>query len=247
MRTVLWVEDDTDILGIAALSALNHGWSLFPETDGKTALERYRQFRPQAIVIDLKLPSAPGQELFSGLDLCQEIRKTDKQTPIVIASGADPVAVKSAAMAGEANWSFLKPLDFDDVFDRLDILVDRIQDKRKAATHNSNRNLICLGFVILFALVLGGIAFSCHVQDVYNARRDGELQQLKIDMDKEQARRFEDFMRTIVREDDQRMIEFERRLHDVESNIGAQWIDNRNMWRALDKAGIKVPGSKKGQ
>ena len=100
---ILCVEDDADI---AELLTTTLGFYSFeavcvPDVAAAHALMGKEQFR--LYILDGQLPGA------SGLTLCQEIRSTDKVTPIVIFSGHGMESDREAGRVAGANAYILKP------------------------------------------------------------------------------------------------------------------------------------------
>lgn len=96
--------------------------------NGKEGLERFLDFAPDLVVLDLHMPIMSGHELLKALN------KESPHTPKIVLSG---VGVISEAMEtiGEGGWDFIsKPVnDFD-------ILLHKIkQAEEKATLHLQNR------------------------------------------------------------------------------------------------------------
>ena len=86
---------------------------------GEECLENLPQ-RPNLIVLDHIL-SGPGEQRLNGLDTLREIRKVDKDVPIVILTGQGDDALLSEFMENGANRYLTK----DDFF--IDSLIETIQ------------------------------------------------------------------------------------------------------------------------
>lgn len=100
---ILCVDDDEDtgflleqLLEIADLEAV-------VVQDTKAALRLIAEERFSLYIIDGQLPGV------SGLGLCEEIRKLDTQTPIIIFSGLGYAADKTAGILAGANVYIVKP------------------------------------------------------------------------------------------------------------------------------------------
>ncbi len=112
--TVLFVEDE-DPLRIATATALQKiGFSVISAADGPTALEL---FRAQAedigvVVLDLRLPGLPGQEVF------RQIRAIKPEMKVMFTSAYD--AKTADALSDNCTLRFLqKPYRFSDLFTEL--------------------------------------------------------------------------------------------------------------------------------
>jgi CheY-like chemotaxis protein len=112
--TVLFVEDE-DQLRIATAKALQkRGFSVISAADGPTAVEL---FRAQAegigiVVLDLRLPGLPGQEVF------RQIRAIKPKMKVMFTSAYD--AKIADALSDRCTLRFLqKPYRFSDLFAEL--------------------------------------------------------------------------------------------------------------------------------
>ncbi len=77
---ILLVDDDRELLDVTAYALRREGFNVVTATDGTQALKRWRQDRPELVVMDVGLPGA------SGLDVCHRIRASG-QTPVILLTG----------------------------------------------------------------------------------------------------------------------------------------------------------------
>ena len=77
-KTILYVEDN-DFIREEAVEYLSLLYKTVLEaSNGKEALELYREHQPHIIITDIEMP------ILSGLEMVKEIRKEDKKTPIIM-------------------------------------------------------------------------------------------------------------------------------------------------------------------
>jgi two-component system, cell cycle sensor histidine kinase and response regulator CckA len=112
--TVLLVEDE-DQLRIATAAALQKkGLSVISAADGQTAVELFRAQAEQirVVVLDLRLPGLPGQEVF------RQIRAIEPTMKVMFTSAYD--AKNADALSDRYTLKFLqKPYRFSDLFAEL--------------------------------------------------------------------------------------------------------------------------------
>lgn len=73
--------------------------------DGGVAIDKYKEVKPDIIILDVMLPKK------SGMEVLKEIRSTDTETKVImISSLATQEFIKEAKEAG-ANYYFIKPYD----------------------------------------------------------------------------------------------------------------------------------------
>jgi DNA-binding response OmpR family regulator len=78
---LLYVEDDEDYcLILKETLELLGNYEIVIAENGQEGLEAYRNFSPDIVVSDVKMP------VMSGFEMVKKIRKTDKTTPVIFAS-----------------------------------------------------------------------------------------------------------------------------------------------------------------
>ncbi|MDH3663049.1 MAG: EAL domain-containing protein [Alphaproteobacteria bacterium] len=118
---VLIVDDDCDgAEGIADLLEAQ-GWQIAVAHHGRGALAELERFRPQLVLVELRL----GRE--SGLDLIARIRETGAETIcLVITANADKESAIGALKVGAYDY-LTKPIDPEDLFRALERAVDIVR------------------------------------------------------------------------------------------------------------------------
>ena len=77
-KTVLVVDDEKTIVDILTFNLQREGYNVLCAYDGKDGLDRALSGQPDLILLDVMLP------YLNGFDVCSEIRKQDKLTPIIM-------------------------------------------------------------------------------------------------------------------------------------------------------------------
>ena len=75
---VLIIEDEKSICDFLAANIERHGFKVIKAYDGLEGLEKALQEKPDLIILDLKLPKLPGEEV------CRQIRKNEETANIPI-------------------------------------------------------------------------------------------------------------------------------------------------------------------
>lgn len=104
---LLFVEDEKDLITIISDTLKKLQANFVTASNGKEALDVLAQNSDVDIIItDINMP------VMNGLELIAEIRKTDKEIPILIMSAhTENEYVKNAEELGVTNY-LLKPFDF---------------------------------------------------------------------------------------------------------------------------------------
>ncbi len=107
--TLLYVEDDLDILHDITFLLKNYFNEIFTAVDGEEALEKYRANRPSIILLDINIPK------ISGIDVAKKIRENDEITPILFLTAySDSQNLINAINLGSSSY-IVKPFDIDEL------------------------------------------------------------------------------------------------------------------------------------
>lgn len=103
--TMLYVEDDDVTRDYLALYLNRRVGRVHVAKDGKEGLALFRKHRPQIVLSDIKMPN------MDGLTMAEEIRKLDKDVPIIVISGSDNAEDAERMFEMGISRFHMKPLD----------------------------------------------------------------------------------------------------------------------------------------
>ena len=106
-RRILIVDDEGDFVEMTTLRLEQAGFSVETAADGETALKKAPFFRPDVILLDLKLPDMEGWRV---AELLRENPKT-RQIPIIILTAAHPKDIAQRTERLGIERVILKPFD----------------------------------------------------------------------------------------------------------------------------------------
>jgi DNA-binding response OmpR family regulator len=117
-RQILVVEDHADSADLLQLILADEGYQVKCVETGKAALEVVTAksadenfpFRPELILLDLRLPD------MSGLELAEELRKRVAKSPAIILLSADPTYLIEEAARSIKATTIRKPFEFEELF-----------------------------------------------------------------------------------------------------------------------------------
>jgi two-component system response regulator YesN len=92
--------------------------------NGKEALDLFQKHQPNMVLTDIKMPG------MNGLEMIGELRKLDRDVPIIIISGFSDFNYAKKAIAGGVTEYLLKPLDEDELYRALQKAVECEKDRR---------------------------------------------------------------------------------------------------------------------
>lgn len=93
-------------------------------SNGKDALAKYEKFKPDLIIIDIRMPG------MSGLEVIERIRESDKSVHIIILSGYADFDYAKRAISSKADGYLLKPVDEDELIGYLKRVRKTIDQER---------------------------------------------------------------------------------------------------------------------
>ena len=126
-RTILVIEDDAALREFLTDLLAGEGYGVLRASDGRDGLCSARRGQPDAILLDLGLPSV------SGLDVLDELRAdaTTRHIPVIVVSGRDAGMADRRRDRPEAVLG--KPFDLGDLLAH----VERVMGLREVATVQS--------------------------------------------------------------------------------------------------------------
>ena len=113
--TVLVVEDEVDLLFTIALSLELNGYRVVKAASGEEALEMVEQVRPDAVVLDIRLPGIDGWEVLNRL---QEAGRFPAM-PVVLLSAQVDAATAARAVEIGCHAHLAKPFSTAELRDVL--------------------------------------------------------------------------------------------------------------------------------
>ena len=127
MPTLLVVDDDDAVRRMIKLN-LADTYKVLDTAEPEHALALALEHKPDAILLDLRMPK------YSGFQLCQTLAtfNATQLTPIVIISGEAGARTKELCRDLGAMAYFEKPVDFDSLRSRLTELLDGNRKERRS-------------------------------------------------------------------------------------------------------------------
>ena len=117
-QKILIVDDDTNISELISLYLTKECFETKCVEDGEAALDAFKNFRPNLILLDLMLPGMDGYQV------CREIRKLS-QTPIIMLSAKGEVFDKVLGLELGADDYIIKPFDTKELVARVKAVLRR--------------------------------------------------------------------------------------------------------------------------
>jgi two-component system, chemotaxis family, chemotaxis protein CheY len=114
-KTVLLVDDDSDLLENTAFMIKSVGYEVITATNGFEAVEKYKEIRPSLVIMDIKMPKMDGYDAFF------KIKQIDADAKLVLIT-AYTLDEKKHLKAKSMNLitTINKPYTFEQIEDLVD-------------------------------------------------------------------------------------------------------------------------------
>lgn len=133
---ILLAEDEDGIAEILLAYLQKEGFILIHATDGREALERYYEQRPDFVILDIRMPFIDGWQVLN------EIRK-DSDVPVMMLTALDADVDKIHALRVGADDYIVKPFNPAEVVARIYVILRRLPFYKSNKSHSfySTRNI----------------------------------------------------------------------------------------------------------
>jgi two-component system OmpR family response regulator len=135
---VLVVDDEPTIAELVTLALRYEGWEVRSALDGLTAVRVAREFKPDAVVLDIMLPDVDG------LDVLRRMRAEADSLPVLFLTAKDSVEDRIAGLTAGGDDYVTKPFSIEEVVLRLRALM-----RRSGVTEASAGKILVVGDLVL--------------------------------------------------------------------------------------------------
>lgn len=119
-KIVLVVEDDANLLAAIRYNLINEGYEVLSSRDGQEGLSLARSQSPDAIVLDLMLPT------IGGFEICRTLRRDGDPVPILMLTARDAEIDRIVGLEIGADDYVTKPFSLRELQARILALLRRV-------------------------------------------------------------------------------------------------------------------------
>ena len=131
-QKILIVDDDANIANLISLYLTKECFDTRTEEDGQSALNAFKEYNPDLVLLDIMLPGIDGYEV------CREIRKESK-VPIIMLSAKTEVFDKVLGLELGADDYMIKPFDSKELVARVKAVLRGYTAPAAAPTPKSDK------------------------------------------------------------------------------------------------------------
>ena len=149
---VLVVDDEASLTDLLSMALRYEGWDIRTAPDGLKAIAAAREFKPDAVVLDIMLPD------IDGLQVLQRMRADGSDVPVLFLTAKDALDDRIAGLTAGGDDYVTKPFSLEEVVARLRSLI-----RRSTLTADVNESPV---------IVVGDLELD---EDSHEVRRAGRL------------------------------------------------------------------------
>ena len=112
---VLVVDDETNIVELLSVSLKFQGFEVHTASNGPAALDKAREIRPDAVILDVMMPG------MDGVEVCRRMDHTS--TKVLMLTALGDVTTEVASLEAGARGFLTKPFSSMDLLDRVEALL----------------------------------------------------------------------------------------------------------------------------
>ena len=116
---VLVVDDEPALTEVLSMALRYEGWDVRTAADGWSAVRQAREFRPDAVVLDVMLPDQHGFEVL------RRMHEDAPALPVLFLTARDAVEDRVAGLTAGGDDYVTKPFSLEEVVARVRVLVRR--------------------------------------------------------------------------------------------------------------------------
>ena len=125
---VLVVDDEANIAELISMALRYEGFDVRAAHTGTKAVSTAKEFRPDAVVLDIMLPD------FDGLEVLRRMRATEPDVPVVFLTARDAVEDRVAGLTAGGDDYVTKPFSLEELVARLRGLLRRSGARQAVAS-----------------------------------------------------------------------------------------------------------------
>ncbi len=125
--TIVYVDDDIDLLESVSEFLSDEGFTVYPFSDGYDALDKFLGSEVDVVLTDIKMPR------MNGIELLEKIRAIDKEIPVILTTGYAELNMAVDAVNKGAFEFIIKPFNLNYL---INAITKGVQHKRARLLEN---------------------------------------------------------------------------------------------------------------
>lgn len=143
MKKIILIEDETSVVSFIKKGLQEKGYEVSVAFDGLTGVSLVQQNEFDLVILDIMLPE------MNGLDVCKEIRKTNKNVPILFLTALGTSENIVLGLENGGDDYLVKPFKFIELVARIKSLLRRSNPLAKEISEETNQDQDVIRFADL--------------------------------------------------------------------------------------------------
>jgi DNA-binding response OmpR family regulator len=119
MQSILLIDDDESLSDTISMMLEQEGFTITQAADGRTGMDRVLTYKPDIVLVDLRLPG------LSGMEVCKRLRASNIKTPVIVLSGIGDEIDKVLLLEMGADDYLVKPFGLRELLARIRAVLRR--------------------------------------------------------------------------------------------------------------------------
>lgn len=132
--SVLYVEDEAITRSAVARMLKRRVATLYEAENGKEGLELFKQYRPNIVISDIRMP------VLDGMEMSKEIKLLDKNSKIILTTAHSDASILLDSIEVGVDKYILKPLDMDTLYSAMAQCAETVMLERKIQQQNIEKD-----------------------------------------------------------------------------------------------------------
>tara|TARA_Y100001978_G_scaffold203310_1_gene228163 strand:+ start:2646 stop:4610 length:1965 start_codon:yes stop_codon:yes gene_type:complete len=130
--TILLVDDEEDIRELLGMLLSDLGYLVRTAENGETALDSFREQRPDIVLTDIKMP------VMNGIELLRALKAEDDDVEVIMISGHGDMKLAIESLKYRAADFITKPIDDDILAISLEKVTEKLRLKRQVRDYTEH-------------------------------------------------------------------------------------------------------------
>ena len=136
-KTILLVDDESDIREVLNLSLSDMGYQVYEAENGDQALRIFKEVLPAIVLTDIKMPG------MDGIELLEKVKHENPEAEVIMITGHGDMDLAIKSLKHEATDFITKPINVDVLEIALQRAIERIVIRQKLREYTENlENLV---------------------------------------------------------------------------------------------------------
>ena len=132
--SILYVEDEEITRSAVARMLKRRVLNVYEAENGQEGLDLYRQYRPDVVISDIRMP------VLDGMEMSKEIKALDTNSRIILTTAHSDASILINSIEVGIDKYIMKPLDMASLFSSVEKCAENIMLEKKIQQQNKERD-----------------------------------------------------------------------------------------------------------